>query len=286
MIKRCIVCGTLTDFNNTTANSGDQNVDKCQRCLNSTKAASLKKNSPVKSLFYVFDGFKYLFQSKKLIKLSIVPLLITFFVLAIIYGTSIYLFITGLNQYLPSVEEQGFLINTARSILSVFGTLLITILILFLFLPVSSLICIPFNDIISLEAENIFLGEQNQNSGQGKFLEEVKVGLKEVFKLLFLKLIIIILALPLLFIPVAGWVLFIFIISLITAVDFLDVVMARKKYTLKEKIAFIKMNKMAFTMFSIPFLLLFWIPVIQIFIIPGATIGGTKFFLETEKKDI
>jgi CysZ protein len=284
VVKRCIVCGTLTDINNP-----DENRDKCQRCRNSTKIAALRKSTPVRSLFYIFEGFTFLFKNPKLFRLSVLPLLITSFVLFIMYGSFLYIFISGLNQYLLSHSGEGlagFAATAGGYLLGLFGSLLAAILILFLFLPVSSIICIPFNDIISAETENLLAGIQNQDSGQGRFLAEVKVGVKEMFKLLFFKLVIFVLALPLLFVPVAGAVLFFLILSLVTAIDFLDIVMARKKFTLAEKLAFIKMNRLSFTMFSIPFLLLFWIPVIQIFIIPSATIAGTRFFLEAEKKSL
>jgi uncharacterized protein involved in cysteine biosynthesis len=285
--KRCIVCGTLIDINNNSLNDQDVSAEKCRRCLNSSAVASLKNAGPARSMFYIFDGFSYLFKKRKLFKLSIVPLLITTFILFLVYGAFLYLFIKGLNQYMPAYDPEGVsgtIISIGKYALGLFGSLLISIFTLFLFLPVSSIICIPFNDIISLEAENIFLGEQAQNTEQGKYIDEVKVGVKEMFKLLFFKLLVILIALPLLLIPVFGGILFIFIICLLTAIDFLDIVMARKKYSLSEKLQFIKMNKMAFTTFSVPFLLLFWVPIIQIFIIPSATIAGTKFFLEAKKK--
>lgn len=272
MSNRCISCGVILDNSHTD--------NKCQRCSNSN--IQPKKLLPLKSLFYIFDGLFILLKNKRLLKLSIIPLIITTIVLIVTYIAAIYGFLSGLEYYLPSgeVSSNGYIIS--KYAVAFLGTIILIVISFFLFLPLSSLVCIPFNDAISLETEKMLLGTDN-NPQNENFLNEVKVGLKEVFKLLFFKIIVLFISLPVLLIPVAGQPAFFFILALITSIDFLDIVMARKKYTLTEKLAFLNKNSLAFIMFSIPLMLLFWIPIVQILIIPCAAIGGTKLFLEAKK---
>ncbi len=273
-----MICGIIVDNIDN-----EEPPDKCQRCLVLGQNTTLKKNDLSRALFYIFEGLSLFIKNSKLVKLSIIPIFLTFIVLLMAYGSFLYFFISHISQYLPSKEGGEVFMNIARFTVTIFGSLLVAVLMVFLFLPVSSLICIPFNDLISVETESLLLGTQTQVRNED-FFYETKVGLKEVLKLLVFKLLILIIALPLNFIPVVGNILFLFIFSMVTAIDFLDIVMARKKYSLKEKFYFIKLNILPFIMFSIPFILLFWIPLIQILIIPCAAIGGTRFFLEAKKK--
>ena len=256
-------------------------LNKCHRC-----ESSLYQNRTaiaLKSLFYVFDGLIILLRNKKLIKLSVIPLIITFILVIITYTGSIYLLVQGLETYLPSGETASYTINLSKYTLAFLGSAALLVISLFLFLPLASLVCIPFNDIVSIETEKFLLGNDLNNDNTNS-LSEIKVGIKEVFKLLIFKLVAILICLPVFLIPVAGQPLFLFLLAMITAIDFLDIVMARKRYSLSEKLAFIKKNSFSFVMFSIPLVLLFWIPIVQILIIPCYVIGGTKFFIHSEKK--
>jgi CysZ protein len=282
LINRCNICGRLLDTNSN-MNENAIIEKKCSRC--NSNNINLKTNNSINSLFYIFDGLKLLIKNKKILKLSVIPLIITFLVLAGAYASFIYIFLNNLGKYLASGQEEGFysnVINLSKYVFGIFGSLIITIITLFLFLPISSLICIPFNDVISKETEKILLGSQPEESNVS-LMYEVKVGLIEIIKLLFFKIVILIFALPLNLIPGFGNFLFLFILALITSIDFLDIIMARKRYNLKEKIEFIKLNFVPFIAFSFPLILLFWIPLFQILIIPAAAIGGTIFFLSARK---
>jgi CysZ protein len=268
--NRCISCGVILENSST----------KCQRC--ETNNLQNQSNSFIKPLFYLLDGLRTLFKNKKLLKLSILPLIITTFLLIMTYIIAIYFMISGLEIYLPVEETSSATKIVSKYALAFVGTITLMIMSFFMFLPLSSLVCIPFNDFISLETENITLGEDNSTQNQN-ILNEVKVGIKEIFKLLVFKVLVLIISLPVLIIPVVGQTAFFFILALITSIDFLDIIMARKKYTLSEKLSFLNKNSLAFILFSIPIMLLFWVPIVQILIIPAAAIGGTKFFLENQK---
>jgi len=151
---------------------------------------------------------------------------------------------------------------------------------IFLILPISSLVSIPFLEPMCIETEKFILGETQEEKFK---LSDTIAMIKEIFFLIAFKLIVLVCSLPLLFIPIVGYIAFLFILTLITSIDFLDIIMARKKYVFKEKIKFIKENFTSYLTFSIPLMVLFWIPILQLLLIPSAAIGATKFFLESEK---
>lgn len=268
-MSRCNVCGIKSELSN------------CITC-SSLDTAILEKKNKTFPIFYIFQAFTILFKNTKILKLSTFPIAITFIILIGLYAGALSIFFSNLGQYLPSTETSGFLAISGKYLLGVFGTLLLTILTFFSFLPISSLVCIPFNDVISFETEKILLGKSS-NVQEGNLLLEAKSIIAEVFKLLLFKVIVLALIIPFIFIPVVGQILFIFGLTLITSIDFLDIVMARKKYTFREKFSFIKKNFGAYILFSIPFALMFWIPFIQILLIPSGAIAGTKLFLESDK---
>lgn len=273
-MDRCNICGIKSE------------QKLCLSC--STVNSSFIENTSILKaktfpIFYIFQAFGILFKNPKLLKLSILPIILTLIILLSLYVGALYIFFSNMNQYLPSIEFNGYLITAGKYLLGVFGTLLLTILTFFSFLPVSSLVCIPFNDVISFETEKILLGESKNQEGENLLLE-VKSIVAEVIKLLLLKILAIVLLLPLILIPVIGQIAFIFGLTLVTSIDFLDIIMARKKYTFGEKLSFLKNNFGAYILFSIPFALMFWIPLVQILLIPAGAIAGTKLFLESEKK--
>lgn len=268
-MSRCNVCGIKSES------------ITCITC-SSINSSVLENRSKTFPIFYIFQAFLILFKNKKILKLSTLPIIITFIILIGLYAGALSIFFSNLGQYLPSAETSGFLATSGKYFIGVFGTLLLTILTFFSFLPISSLVCIPFNDVISFETEKILLGKST-NVQEVNLLLEFKSIIAEVFKLLLFKVIVLALILPFIFIPVVGQILFIFCLTLITSIDFLDIVMARKKYTFKEKISFIKNNFGAYILFSIPFALMFWIPLVQVLLIPAGAIAGTKLFLESDK---
>lgn len=264
MKKRCSVCGI--DCVNDTI---------CSECNNN----EIKRTTPIKSLFYIFDGVSLLLKNKSLIKLSLFPILITTFVLILIYIFIISLFVNGLSEFIPDRENLGFFYSLIKPLLGAFGIVLISFVSLFLFLPLSSIICIPFNDIISEKTEMILLNKTNKDTNSANLFFSIQEGIK----LLIFKVILLIILFPLNFIPVVGNIIYLIILSMTISLDFLDLIMTRKKYSLSDKISFIKINYVSYLFFSLQFLIFFWIPILQILLIPCSAISATKFFIESEK---
>jgi CysZ protein len=106
---------------------------------------------------------------------------------------------------------------------------------------------------------------------------------KEMFLLLGFKLVVLVLGLPLLLIPVLGFPLFLFLMGLLTAVDFLDLLLSRKGFGFAEKLSYLKHYFLPFALFSLPVVSMAWIPLLQLLILPGAAAGGVLFYLHHPK---
>ncbi|MFN8673591.1 MAG: EI24 domain-containing protein [Candidatus Sericytochromatia bacterium] len=269
MISRCNICGIKKDTTNSFSNT-----NLCDLCVTTPTIA---KTNNINTFFYLFDGLKIFFKNKELIKLSTIPILISTFTLIMFLILLLYIFTSGLNSFIPELANSGFLYTLIRYFINTFGFLVISVISIFLFLPVSSIVCIPFNDVISEKTENIILGKSiKSNNG-------IIFSIKEALKLLIFKILILILFFPINFIPVIGNIAYLIILSMLISIDFLDIILARKGYSLIEKINFIRKNFSKFLIYSFQFLLFFWIPIIQVLLIPCSAISATKFFIEAEK---
>lgn len=268
MSNRCSICGVGIA----------SDASSCSRCFD----VQVDKISPVRASFYLIDSAKILLSNPKILKLSIAPILFTTMILLILYFVILSYFISSFSDFLLDINKMGFLYYVGKTLISAFGLIIIALIAFFLFLPFSSLVCIPFNDVISLKTEELIIGKKDEL--ESNFVQEVIFGVKEGLKLLLVKLILMGLFFPINFIPTIGNLAYLFLLSMTVSIDFLDLIMTRKKYTLSEKIAFIKNNQAPFFAFSLQFIVFFWIPVIQIFLIPCAAIAGTRFFIEGSKR--
>lgn len=267
MPNRCSVCGIKINSDSSCSNCFDLEINKI---------------TTIRASFYLMDAAKTLINNPSILKLSIVPIALTTVILLILYFVILSYFISEFSNFLPDTNQIGFFYYIGKTLISAFGMILVALIALFLFLPLSSLVCIPFNDIISQKTEDLILGKNL--SIETSFIQELIFGVKEGLKLLVFKLIFLAIFFPINFIPTIGNLAYLFLLSIAVSIDFLDLIMTRKKYTLSEKIVFIKNNFLPFVAFSVQFIVFFWIPIIQIFLIPCAAIAGTRFFIEANKR--
>ncbi|GIW21009.1 MAG: hypothetical protein KatS3mg068_0016 [Candidatus Sericytochromatia bacterium] len=256
---RCNLCGLLIN---------DQNI--CNNCINLNYS---KDKNNFHKIFYIFEGFKYIFSDKKIFKLCILPLIITAIISLIIFFSLMYLVFSYLGTYLA---ENNYSI-ISKIFFSLLGTLLSSVIVIFSFIPLSTLVAIPFSEPISMEIEKKLLGD--------KTFENVSIikGFIESIKIFILKIFIIIFIFPINFIPTIGHIIFSFVLIILSGIDFIDLPMSIKKYSLIEKVEFFKKNFSSYIFFCIPLSFLFWVPIVQIFLIPATIIGATKFFINSEK---
>lgn len=255
---RCNLCGIIVSENT------------CNSCSNNIY---IKDKNTFHSIFYIFEGFKYIFSDKKIFKLSFLPLILTAIVSTIIFVSLMYLIFSYLGTYLAD-NNYNIIYKIAFSL---FGTLVASMIVIFSFIPLSTLVAIPFSEPLSMEIEKKIIGERIFET------TSITKGIIESLKILTIKIILIVLIFPINFIPTVGHLLFLLISAIISGIDFIDLPMSIKKYTLIEKIQFINNNFYSYIFFCLPLLFLFWIPIVQIFLIPASIIGATKFFINAEK---
>jgi CysZ protein len=254
----------------------DTDLLRCSRCQSSDfKLESSLLSAP----FYLFKGLFLLFRTPELLRLALIPLLLSGLVLVLILFLGLNWVFSGLNLWLTQVFQNYQGLFVLKGMTLAFASLSMAVLFLFLYLPVSSLFSLPFLDKISQKTEDICLGIP---ASAPKALP-LSFMLKEMIALLGLKMVILLLGLPLILIPVLGFSLYLYLLGILTALDFIDLMLSRKGYSLPEKWAFFKANALRLCLFSLPVLPMAWIPILQLLILPGASVAGVFFILNTPK---
>lgn len=267
MSLRCELCGEPKQ---------EENLKRCERCLNSSfKPAFSLWRSP----FYALEGLMRVVANAELLRLALLPILLTGLILGAVLIWGLSSVFAGLNAWLAQSLRGGGLLMALQGVSLAFASFALAVLFLFLFLPVSSLVCLPFLDQISQKVEALLLGKSQQPP------VSLALGfiLKEMFLLLGFKLLVLVVGLPLLLIPVLGFPLYLFLMGLLTAVDFLDLLLSRKGFTFAEKLGYFKRYFLPFALFSLPVVGMAWIPILQLLILPGAAAGGVLFYLHHPK---
>lgn len=254
-------------------------AERCHRCQQSPRAVPLQ--APLwGALWAVPSGLMTLLAHRRLLGLSFLPLGLGVVLLAVAVGLGLSRLQVFLAAVLASYTEGAWLwVLQALSFLlsSVAGVFLFMVL----FLPVVSLVCMPFLEPLAQAAEEHWLG------GPAEPVPGLAWGtiLADMLRLLALKLGVMLLALPLLLIPGLGFLAYLWLMALLTAVDFWDLTLGRKHYRLGAKLAFIRRHAGAFMAFSLPLMLMLWIPVLQLLMVPAGAVAGALLYLQLPKQE-
>lgn len=245
---------------------------KCTRCESSD--FNLKSIHLLKSPFYILRGTLFLFKHPVLLLNSILPILLTLIFLCFFIYEFVHIIIIWIDSYFETLSLFERIIEFVVFILS---SLLGTFIAYWMFLPLISLISIPFIDRLSVKTEELLLGQQVDTQTSSTIFV-----LKEMLKLGLFKALVLLISSPLLFIPGPGQLGFILITTLLTSIDFFDMIMSRKNYTFSQKEHFIRSNFIYFILFSIFLFPMALIPVLQFLIIPATSVGSVIFFIEAK----
>lgn len=207
------------------------------------------------------------------------PLLLTCVVLAVALWFGFGWFQAYLNSWISQTLSSGFWASLLTVFLAVFSGVGALVLFAFFFVPVMSLICLPFLDPLSLRVERRWLSDLPPTG------PSVGVLLKEMLALLAVKLLLLVPGLLMLGIPVVGPVVFAILMAMTLSLDFLDLLWMRKGYRLGDKLDFLKRNQLGWICFLLPLTLMVWLPVLQLLLIPGAAAGAVRFFLAADKQE-
>ncbi|MGV3523610.1 MAG: EI24 domain-containing protein [Candidatus Sericytochromatia bacterium] len=206
------------------------------------------------------------------------PLVLTCALLAVALWFGFGWFQTYLNTWINQTLSSGFWTSLLTVFLAVFSGVGALVLFAFFFVPVMSLVCLPFLDPLSLRVERRWIGELAATGPPWKVL------LKEMLALLGVKLLLLVPGLLLLGVPIAGPLVFAILMAMTLSLDFLDLLWMRKGYRLGDKLDFLKRNQLGWIFFLLPLTLMVWVPVLQLLLIPGAAAGAVRFYLAADKR--
>jgi CysZ protein len=231
----------------------------------------------MRELFLLFpQSFLELFSHKKLRHLTIAPIVITLF-LYLIFALVFIIFIFPLAQaFLVS------LIPVALSTIAVWGLSFIFIILFFIlfnwtFVMLVSLICSPFNSLISETIEELEYPDRPEfvslNWKTIVFLELRK------FTIIFL---LTIFALSLSFIPFLGIVSFA-LSAILLSISFLDYSWSRHQWTLSRGLSHYRENFLSFFIGGLFFMSLLAVPFINLLTPLWATSYFTKLWIKKNR---
>lgn len=153
--------------------------------------------------------------------------------------------------------------------------------IFFTFVTFSSIISIPFMDMLSAGIER----RLSPHDEDASFWFGIKKGIASSTVMMFKMLLIMIVSLPLLLIPMVGTVVYFLINAWYAGFGYLDFPMGRRGWTYKEKCEFMKHAKKSQLMFGSVIYGMTMIPILNLVIIPWATAAGTLLFLKIKAKN-
>jgi len=232
---------------------------------------------PWQRLGDVLWGTWMVWTRPQLIGLSFLPLCLTVGLLLGGLWFSFAWFQRYLNAWLADTVSSPWGLPLLQTLVTVFSTFGIVLLLLVLFLPVAAVLTMPFMDPVAAQIETRLLGEAREAPPF-----HLPTLLREMGLLTLLKLVLL---LPALFfwVPVLGPLLVLFSLALILSLDFLDLIWMRKGYAFAEKKAFLRANLGGWLLFTLPLMLMIWVPVLQVLLLPGASAGAVRFFLAARK---
>ena len=236
------------------------------------------------SPFYVLRGAIFLWKHKTLWKYAIAPILIGILVLAVSLGLSYYLIYYYVGGWLHSSFGTAWYWQILFYVVVVLAGLLVLVVSFLLLTIIAAAIAGPFNDMISEKTEELVTGKaSNAPFSFNQMIKDISRGIWHSLRILGLYLGVLIPSLLLLLIPGIGFGLFGFVIGLLSsyllAFEYLGYPMDRRRYTFKEKRAFVHSRMRSALGFGFGNFLWASIPIVNIMMIPAAAVGGTLLFL-------
>jgi CysZ protein len=117
------------------------------------------------------------------------------------------------------------------------------------------------------------------------FLKNILVGALNAVIMTCLQLVILVVLLPLNFIPLVGSAVWLIVPPAIFAsLDYTDINLVRRGYTTREKLRLWWHHQWRFFGFGVAFFFFITIPVLNAVVIPAAAAGGALLYLELDRK--
>lgn len=235
---------------------------------------------------YFFQGAQLLVKKPKMIKYTIMPMIISTIILTLllIFGFN-YLY-NEFSAFLPQLKSDTWYWVIGRYIWFLVIIVVMFLSFGYLFLSVAKILAAPFNDLLSEKIE--LMMNPNYSEPENAFLHLAKTLFPTIVEelkkitlilsgyagLLFLNMI------PMMQIISAP--LLVIYSMLVIAIDFSDYTFSRHQLTLKQKIMFIKRYQIEMLGFGAAAYVFLFIPFINLLVIQIAVISSTILVVDKE----
>lgn len=238
----------------------------------------------VNGFLSTFAAIRYLFQRPKVVWYMIVPALLTVIVFTLLILFSLEYLSTWLETELPIVEDDSWV-----GVVVYYGAVILLAAVLIMssgyaFLSATKIIAAPFNDLLSERIEKEYNPTYSEPDDPVAHLikwllpsiwEEIKKVTLIIGGFVVLNLLNLLPGAQLIATP-----LLIAYSILVISVDFTDYAMARRLWSVKRKIAFVRTYLPEFIGFGTSVFLLILIPFMVLIVVQIAVIGGTLLFID------
>jgi len=243
-------------------------------------------NSLVPAPFYVLRGALFLWKHRPLWKYAAAPSAISAAVLGLSYVTLYYL----ARRFLTPLTTEAWYLQALYYLLLVVLGLLFAVIFFFFFARVASALAAPFNEVISQKTEELVTGSFVETPFSiVQLAGDSTRAIVHSFRVLAIYVGLLIVALLLLLVPGIGPLLFSAAGALLSAYmfayEYLGYCMDRRRFSFREKQAFLRSHFHAVMGFGLGSVAAATIPIVNLLFIPAAVVGGTLLFLELSSLD-
>ncbi|MCA9574595.1 MAG: EI24 domain-containing protein [Sandaracinaceae bacterium] len=247
-----------------------------------------------------FAGFRYPFRGARfvylqhpgLVRFWIVPILITFLLLTLVFYQLGSHHAEWTDAIWASPEGEGVWASVKRGLHAVFDwglTFLLAAAGVLVVAALASIIAAPFNDLLSEEVERRVTGVGGPPFTLSALLRDtVRTVRVEVTKLVLYACVMLPLFVLQFLIPVVGALLYTAFGFVFTAtyfaVDYVDWPATRRGYGVRRRAALVRSRFLPMFGFGAGVYLFLLIPIVNLFFMPAAVAGGTLLFLDLERE--
>jgi len=232
------------------------------------------------SKFHV-RGIRFGLSHPSFLILAVLPFLVTL----ILYIFAFYMFIHHADEVLqmvwhPQTGESSWIVGwlhwTYTHIVKWIIYLIVLVIMFYTFIVLSIVLASPVYDYVSAKYERVYY--QNASKGEGTPSGKgVLTVLKEEMKKAILMLII---PIPLIFVPVVGTLLSFVVAAVFIAWDYTDFSLSRDSPLLRDRMRAVWRHKWSLLGFGSPLL----IPFLGLVIMPFAILGATTLYFDRMKR--
>lgn len=152
--------------------------------------------------------------------------------------------------------------------------------------PIVKLLSMPFMELMTESTDRAVLGfHEDQPFDFAKVYANLVVAILDAILLTFTQILLYLVLLPINLLPFLGSVLWVAIPPAVFAgMDYTDIDLVRRKYTLREKIRLWRAHEWRFLGFGLSIFFLVTLPFVNFVTIPCAAVGGALLYLELDRK--